>query len=130
MAERYIRAARLLSRFPELRSKLALGSLNLSLLEYALGAAHREKLSDPELWDLLEAISGKSCRAARREIAIRYPHSTELPRDRVRPLTEDLSELRCVAKNSTLETLEEIRGFLAHSHPNLLMGDLLDEYCD
>jgi hypothetical protein len=125
VAERYIRAARLLSRFPELRSMLAQGSLNLSLLEYAVGAAHREKLSNPELWELLEAISGMSCRAARREIAIRFPHSTELARDRVRTLTEDLSELKCVVENSVLERLEEIRGFLAHAHPQLSMGELI-----
>jgi hypothetical protein len=125
VAERFIRAARLLGRFPGIRRKLSLGSLNLSLLEYALGAAHREKLSDPELWELLEAISGMSCRAARREIAIRYPHSTELARDRVRPLTQDVSELRCVVENSVLETLEEVRGFLAHSHPKLSMGELI-----
>src|SRR5262249_7584539 len=56
---------------------------------------------------------------------IRYPHSTELPRDQVRPLNEDLSQLKCVIKNSALEELEEIRGFLAHAHPHLSMGELI-----
>src|ERR1700722_10026064 len=66
-AERKIRAARMLRRFPELRRKLGSGKMNLSLLELAMGCAHREKLSDPELWDLIEEISGLSVRSAKKE---------------------------------------------------------------
>jgi HNH endonuclease len=126
VAERKIRAARLLRKFPEIQGLLESGKLNISLLEIAQGCAHREKLSDPECLELFRTVSGLSCRAARREIASLYPASeAELPRDQVRPLTEELSELRCVAKNEDLDTLEEIRGLLAHSHPELGMGELI-----
>jgi HNH endonuclease len=126
-AERLIRAARLLGRFPELREKLWTGALNLSLLELALGYGHREKLSEQDLWECFEAVSGKTCKSARQELARRYPAAEkDLPRDRVRPLTEDLSELHCVVRTSFLEILDDVRGILAHSHPGAKIGELLE----
>lgn len=125
--ERKIRAARLLKRFPEIKNGLQSGKLNLTLLELAMGCAHREKLSDTEITEIISAISGQSCRAATREIASRYPQTTELPKDRIRPLNADYSEVRFVASHELLEKLEEIRGLLAHSHPKgLPMGELID----
>ena len=130
-AERKIRAARLLGRFPVIRSGLESGKLNLSLLELAMGCASREKFEDSEYLDLIEAISGLSVQAARRKIASRYP-SVEIPHDRIRPLTEELSEVRFVANQELLDQLEEIRGLLAHAHPKLslakLIGILAAEY--
>jgi hypothetical protein len=114
-AERRIRAARLLQRFPELKQRLESGKLNLTLMELAQGCAHREKLPDQDLWDLLEAVSGMSSRRAMREIASRYPRTTILPKDQIRPLNEDFSEVRFTASQELLEKLEEIRGLLAHS---------------
>jgi hypothetical protein len=125
-AERKIRAARLFNRFPDLKLKMESGKLNFTLLELAQGCAHREKLSDSELWEILEAISGMSCRSAKREIASRYPASLDLPIDRVIPLTSEFSEVRFVASQELLSKLEEIRGLLAHSHPQLKMGELID----
>ena len=127
VAERRIRAARMLKRLPFLQGKIETGQLNLTLIEIAQGCANREKLSDPELAEILEAICGMSCRAARREIACRYPQSAEeLPYDRIRPLTAELSEVRFVATEELLDKLEEIRGLLAHSHPKLSFGELID----
>src|SRR5690242_7789980 len=45
-AERRIRGARILKRFPHLKSELESGKLNLSLLEIAQGCASREGLDD------------------------------------------------------------------------------------
>lgn len=127
-AERKIRAARLLIRFPELKALLESGNLNLSLLELALGCAHREKLSDPELLEVLIAIAGMSCRKAKREIASRFPLSSEeLPHDRIRPLTDELLEVSFVAKQELLDKLDEVRGLLAQTqqHP-MTMQVLID----
>ena len=126
VAERRIRAARMLKRFPAIQKKIETGLLNLTLLEIASSCAHREKLVDSELSEILDAISGMSCRAARREIASRYPLLTEPPYDRVRPLSAELSEVRFVASQELLEKLEEIRGLLAHSHPKRGLGELID----
>ena len=125
-AERKIRAARMLVKFPELKSKLDSGKLNLTLLELAQGCVHRERLTDSETAEIFEAISGMSCRAAMREIAARFPQTVELPSDRIRPLTAEFSEVRFVASEELLEKLEEIRGLLAHSHPNATMAELID----
>ena len=126
-AERKIRAARLLKRFPEITGKLQSGRLNLTLLELAMGCAHREKLLDPEISEILSLISGLSTRAAMREIASLYPQTAELPKDQIRPINSDYSEVRFAASHELLEKLDEIRGLLAHSHPEgLTMNELLD----
>jgi hypothetical protein len=129
-AERRIRAARMLKRFPEIKSKMESGRLNLTLLEIAQGCAHREKLSDSELLEIVDVISGMSCRAAKREIASRFPASMELPMDRIRPLTAKLSEVSFVAYPELLSKLEDIRGLLAHSHPQIKMGELIELLAD
>lgn len=125
-AEKKIRAARLMLRFPFIRSGIESGALNLTLLELALGCAHREKLSDGELEALLEAISGMSTRRAMREIATLYPHSMELPRDKIRPISATHSQVTFAASEELLEKLEDIRGLLAHSHPGITLGGLID----
>ena len=133
-SDRKIRAARALQRFPELKCKFESGQMNLTLLELALGVAHREKLSDANLEEVFSVISGKSCQAAEREIATLYPQSHKLPKDRIRPLTEDLSMVQFVASRDLLEKLEEIRGLLASSNPKLSLADVFDvlatEYYD
>lgn len=125
-AEQRVRAARLLKRFPEIKAGIESGKMNFTLLEIAQGCAHREKLTDPELAELLKDLAGMSCAGAERELARRFPGSVKLPRDRIRPLTEDLSEVRFVANEELLEKLEDIRGLLAHSHPGLSMAELID----
>lgn len=125
-AERKIRAARLLIRFPRLERLLHLGKMNLTLLELAQGCAHREKLSDSELSELFEAIQGMSTRAAKREIATLYPESMAIPRDKIRPLNEELSQVSFVASQELLDKLDEIRDLLAHSHPGATLAELID----
>lgn len=67
-----------------------------------------------------------NCKKARREVASMYPRSVETPVDQVRPITEELSEVRFVAPQELLDKLEEIRGLLAHSHPGASLAELID----
>jgi hypothetical protein len=127
-AERRIRATRFIRRFPGLRELLFSNLTNISLMEVIMGCTNREELADREAWELVVATKGMTCAEAELEIARRYPESVTLPRDTVRQLTDEYSELRCVVKTSTLKTLEEIRGFLAHSHPGIKFGELIDEF--
>jgi len=124
-AERRIWASRLLGRHPELKAMLESGKMNLSLLEIASGYASREKMSGLEFLGLVQDIQGMSNRAARRELASRYPKSFELPQDRIIPLTEEYSEVRFVADDRLLDQLDEVRGLLAHSHPKATIAELL-----
>ena len=122
-----IRAARMIRRFPFVLEKIGAGKLNVALLELAQGCAYREKLSDEELGIVLEALSGLSTRAAKRELAARYPKSAdELPKERITPLTDGLSEVRFVATDECLEKLEEVRGLLARSSTQWSLGELMD----
>ena len=125
LAVRRIRAARLMKRIPSIRAKLESGKLNLTLLEHALGCAHREKLSDEELSELLQTISGMTTRAAQREIATLYPETYEIPKDRIRPLNEEFSEVRFCAHQDLLDQMEEIRGLIAHAHPRATIAELM-----
>ncbi len=126
-AERRIKAARMLVRFPEIKGKLESGALNLTLLEIARSYAHREKLSDPELSDVLTSITGLSCKAAARELASQFPESsTEVARDRIRPISAELSQVTFVAPHELIEKLDEIKGLLAHSHPGITLAPLID----
>ena len=127
LAERKIRAARMLRRLPALESKIKSGQLNVTLLDVAQSCANREGLSEPELLQLLETVSGMSVRAARREVAILYPcPETEMLRDRIRPITAELSEVRFVASEELLEKLEEIRGLLPPTRSALTFSELID----
>src|SRR4051794_439928 len=56
VAERKIRASRVMRRIPALKSLFESGKMNLSLLELALSVAYREKLSDEELWEVIQSI--------------------------------------------------------------------------
>ncbi len=132
-AERKIRAARLLIKFPEILPELRVGKLNLSLLELVMGCAHRETLGGVEISELLIAVSGLTVNAARRKVASLYPQGLDdLPHDRIKPLTDDLSEVSFVASQELLDQLDEIKGLLAHSHPGIKMSGLIkilaDEY--
>jgi hypothetical protein len=60
-AERRIRAARMMRRFPFIQKNIESGKLDLTLLEIAQTCANSEKLSNEEIAEVLEAISGKSC---------------------------------------------------------------------
>ena len=105
-AERKIRAARLLRKFPELKEKLESGAFNMTLLLLAQGVAHREKLSDPEYRTVFDSISGMSSRNAARELAALYPRAqSQMPRDQVKPLNENYSEVRFIASDDLLSQL-------------------------
>jgi hypothetical protein len=93
---------------------------------FAQGCAQREKLGDDEFKELLGTISGMSCRAAKKEVACRFPESLDLPRDKIRPITAEFSEVTFVASQGLLDKLEEIRGLLVHSNPNMKFGELID----
>ena len=125
VAEKRIRLARILARHPELWEKLLLGKLNTTLIELAQGCAYREKLSDTDFLALTDAISGMSCRAAMREIACRYPRTANLPPDRIRPLNENESELRCRISNDLVDDMDVLRELTAVSHPGATLGEVI-----
>ena len=62
-----------------------------------------------------------------------HPQSHKLPKDRIRPLTDNLSVVQFVAPDDLLEKPEDIRGLLASSSPKLSLAELFNvatEYWD
>jgi 5-methylcytosine-specific restriction endonuclease McrA len=125
-AGRRIHAAKILARFPQVKEKLESGKLNLSLLEITHEVANREKLSDEDFSEVLNVVSGMSYKQAKRVVASMYPETIRRPRDQIRPLNDEFSEVRFVAPNSLIDELEEIRGLLAHSHPGATLAELFE----
>ncbi len=75
-------------------------------------------------------MQGSTCKAAARELASQFPHSTEIPRDRIRPFSDEHSQVTFVAPNALIEKLDEIKDFLAHSHPGITLATLIDLLAD
>ena len=124
-AYRRITAARMLRRFPKLATCLQSGKLNLTLVSLAEEFFRREKTPDSEQWECLEALFGKSCRSAERELLARSRMKFRIPRERERPVSEALTELNFVADGELLAHLEKIRGLLAHTHPKITLSELV-----
>lgn len=58
-----------------------------------------------------------------------YPQAIKAPLgsyNQIRPLTDELSEIRFIAPQALVEKIEEIRGMLAHSHPGASLAELFD----
>ena len=124
-AYRRVQAARLLVKFPEIESGVESGQMNLSLLSMADEFFRGGRLSREEERGVLESLKGKSGRAAQRELSRLRPGQEPLPRDQVRVLNDEYSELRFAVKGEVLEDLEKVLGLLAHSHPGIGLGELL-----
>ena len=125
VAEKRIKIARLLRRYPALRAPLEQGKLGIRLIEIGLGYRHREGLEDEDFLRLLKDFEGKTVEAASREAARLYPHSTELPADQVRPFNEEHAILSIAIPFEVLEAMEEARALLAHSYPELSKAELI-----
>jgi 5-methylcytosine-specific restriction endonuclease McrA len=50
--------------------------------------------------------------------------------DKVRPVTQDLAEYKFYGPHALEEKFERLKGALAHSHPNMDLGELIDKLAD
>jgi 5-methylcytosine-specific restriction endonuclease McrA len=129
-AHRRINAMWVLRAVPEVDKKIDSGSLNLTTLSQAQVFFRREAKTQgsitPELKrELLSTLENKRTRQVDRELIARATEPVLLKKERVRAVSDTLSELKCLVNDETLEVLKKIRGLLAHKHPDLSMGELL-----
>ncbi len=134
-AQRRISSMRLLKSLEpevskEVEIKIQEGSLSLSVLAQAQSFFQEEAkanhaLSPLEKKEVLGMLDGKSARAATQEL--KNLSSQEVPpiREYARSASHDRTEIHLVVNQQTMETLEKIKGLLAHSHPNIGWGDLI-----
>ncbi len=135
-AQRRISSMRLLKGLPpemahDVEKKIQEGVLSLSVLAQAQSFFQEEARINPNLSTLekkevLIALEGKSSRQAARQLQDLSSQSAPPVREYTRPAGRGKTEIHLVVDEATLETLEKIKGLLAHSHPQMGWGELLD----
>lgn len=135
-AYRRISAMRLLEALPEVEEKINSGSLSLTHIEIAQNLFKQEEkqtnksLTKSAKMAVLEKIAGTSVREAEKIIFSLSSSPERIKPDRIHPVSESHVELKLQASHCVQEKIERLRGLLAHKHPNLSLGDLLEMLCD
>ncbi len=133
-AWRRIQAMRLLREMPEIESKIADGTLNLTNIGYAQAAFRAEAkketpLCKEEKLEFLSQIENQSTRATQKLVAEQF--GTEvLIRETVKPVSATILMLSIPVKDQFLEKIDELKGLLAHSHARSTTAELLEYAVD
>jgi hypothetical protein len=127
-AYRRIAAMKLMNELPEVEEKIASGALNLTSVSSARTAFRKKECSREEKIEILESLEKKTTREAEKILAGFAPPSPKP--DKVIHLGEEKIELRVTANAALQEKIETLKGLLAHQHPELSFGELLEKLCD
>lgn len=123
-AQRRISAMRLLRELPEIEGKIQSGELSLSVITRAQTLFRQESAPLELKREILKSLEHKSTREAERELLKYSSNPEQLIPERVRPVTENSSEVRFIASAELLEDLDKLKGLLAHTHPHLSLAEL------
>ena len=135
-AYRRISAMWLLKDVPEVEEKITNGELSLSHLSMAQSffrkeaKIHKVEISKEDKLGLLAEISEQTIREAQRIMLAQSSAPEELRPDKVTIISEAKIEFRFTANQSLESKISEVKGLLAHKHPNLSMGELLEVLCE
>ena len=133
-AYRRIAAMRLLKTLPFLEEKIQDGKINLTNLSMAQSLFRKEEkvraFSQIQKTELLEKLENKSKREAQEIIMQHCSEPMKFVDEKMRPVTEDLIEVRFTITKETEEKIKKLKGLLAHSDSNISLGKLLDKLCD
>jgi len=122
-AQRRIEAMRLLKDLPEIQPAIEEGRLTLTNLGQAKRLFRHKPHTREEKLAFITKIEHKTKREAERLIATQAP---ELPRlERRRATTATTSQLSLELPNETLDILQQLKGALAHKHPQLTTAELI-----
>ena len=134
---RRLDAMRLLRELPEIEEKIISGDLNLTHLNLAHAHFRNErKLAKPlareAKLEVLEQISNQSVDQTKR-IVLSLSSAAEpesICRDQIEPLPGDRVVMTFAAPADIVEKIQTLRGYMAHTHPDLKLGDLFAKLCD
>ena len=134
-AYRRVQAARLLQEIPEIEEKINSGELNLTHLSLAQNLFKSEKKQKKEIpkfkkLEIFEKISSKPVREAESLLFSYSSSPVELKRDQVNSVSKNHIELKFTGSKELLEKIETLKGYLAHTDPNISMGELFERLCD
>lgn len=129
-AMRRINAMRLLKDLPEVEAKMAAGEVSLSNAAAAQSYFRREARASTPITtekkrELIAQLANKSYRQGEQIIAAIAPRDT--PHDRVRVMSPDTIELRFAAPSHLQDGLNRLKGWLAHKHPHMSLGELFEK---
>ncbi len=135
-AYRRISATKLLAELPEIEEKINQGEISLTHIGLAQTLFRQEKkilqkeMSHDQKLCVLEQIANKPVREAER-ITLSLSSAPELAkRDRVNAISENRVEMKFTASLEVLQKVERLKGWLAHKHPDLSLGELFEMLCD
>jgi hypothetical protein len=79
---------------------------------------------------VFDQIAKKSVREAEKITLSLSSAPTELKPDLMKAISADKVEFKFTAAASAKEKIEKLKGFLAHTSPNISLGELLEKLCD
>jgi len=125
-AQRRIQAMRLVQDLPELEDKISSGKLSLCVASQLQTYLRRndkkrreektEKLSKVEKLDLVSRLAGTSARKCEQALAQISPEMA-LPREKTRPITEEISQISFVASRKLIQKFERLKSLTSHQNP-------------
>jgi 5-methylcytosine-specific restriction endonuclease McrA len=127
---------KLLNELPELEEKISTGDISLTHLGLAQALFNSEEkvtkaaFTHEQKLNVFDQIAKKSVREAEKITLSLSSAPAELKPDLIKVISADKVEFRFTATTSTKEKIEKLKGFLAHTSPNISLGELLEKLCD
>ena len=128
VAQMRVDAVKLINQVPGVEQKLETGELSMTTAAQIQtflsleSRAHRPYSINAKI-ELVDACKGKSKIEVQREFVRRNP---EMERgDSIHPVSETRTRISTTVDNETLDNLNELKDLLAHTNPNMTLGDLL-----
>ncbi len=122
-AQRRIASMRLLREMPQIEEQIQTGELTLSVISQAQTFFKNENLSPEKKVEVLEKLENKSSREAQK-ILVGMVKRPVVPREKVRPVSPEQSELKFVVSEEMLQDLEKLKGLIAHQMPQASLAEL------
>ncbi len=112
-----------LEELPELESQIVQGTLTLTNLSQVQNFCEQNEKTLKEKREILAQVSGLSKRDTERKLAKISP-MPERP-EKVRPLDQELTEIRITLGSETLAALDKIKDLIAHAHPGASYAEVI-----
>jgi hypothetical protein len=135
-AYRRISAMKLLKELPEIEEKINQGQISLTHIGLAHSLFKHEKkvlqkeMSYEQKLSIFDQIANKSVREAERITLSLSSTLSVAKKDRVTSVSESLIEMKFTASADLREKIDCLKGWLAHTNPNLTLGELFEKLCD
>jgi 5-methylcytosine-specific restriction endonuclease McrA len=135
-AARRIAAMRLARELPGISEKIEDGSLTLSNIGMAASffrsesKIHGAEVSESQKLELLLDLNGKTYREAQKIVLQKSSEPEALRPEKVRFVSDSKIEIRFLADATLIETLDRVKGLVAHAKPNLTMAELVEFMAD